>query len=277
MSQKQMCFHVRPGICVEKAWDELNDAGVHPLYSSEEPEGKNEIVGILPEWLPHELLLTRCPNITQITPFELGEIDWASQWAAHGLDFHDGYVHLDLCKLGSLKESLTQWHTLRLQPGPGFGDMSHPTTRLVLRLMNKPVQNQYVLDIGSGSGVLTLCAVAMGASYAQGLDIDSAALEHAKHNAKLNHMEDRAAFELPEKYQLPKNVNSAVILMNMIRSEQKIAWDSLPQLHHLPGECLVSGILETERKEYLKQCKRWGWRLQEEITEEGWLGFRFSR
>jgi ribosomal protein L11 methyltransferase len=275
--QKQMCFHVYTETSIEEAWEELNEAGVHTLYSSEEPDGKKEIVGTIPEGFSQNAFLTQSRNINMITPFDLGEIDWTAQWATHGLDFHDGYVHLELCKLGFSKENLSKWHTLRLQPGPGFGDMSHPTTRLVLRMMNNSVQNRYVLDIGSGSGVLTLCAVALGASHAHGVDIDPEALVHAQQNAELNGMQGPASFDLPEKYRLPKDVDSAVILMNMIHSEQRVAWDSLSQVHHLPGECLVSGILETEREYYVKHSQGWGWHLKEEVEENGWLGFRFSR
>lgn len=277
MIQKQMHFQIHPEISVDEAWEKLTEAGVHALYSSEDPEGAKEIVGILPAGLLHETLLEQCPCVASITPFVIEDIDWTAQWAAHGMDFHNGYVHLDLCKLGFPLEELSKWRTLRLQPGPGFGDMSHPTTQLVLRLMNKSVRNQYVLDIGSGSGVLTLCAVALGANHAHGFDIDPTALVHARHNAELNQMQDYTSFGLPEGYQLPKNISSAIILMNMIHTEQKVAWESLPQIHHLSGECLVSGILESERQAYLEQSKRWGWRLQEELAAEGWLGFRFFK
>lgn len=273
--EQQICFHVNPEASVEEAWEELSEVGVHPLYSSEEPDGTKEIIGYLPNGFSDETLLTQCKTVDQATPIKVEEVDWAAQWAAHGLDFYEGLVHLDLGKLGFSEEKLLepQWRTIRLQPGPGFGDMSHPTTRLVLRLMGELVKDQYVLDIGCGSGVLTLCAIALGAKHAHGVDIDMAALEHAQRNAALNLMEARTSFGFPKDYQLPKEIERPVVLMNMIHSEQLVAMNALPQLQQRPATFLVSGVLETERQQYLKQCKRWGWKLQEELEEEGWLAF----
>lgn len=272
-----LLFSLDPTTTIDEAWQELDAAGVEVLYSTEDPDSGNLIVGNLPDGLPAEAVLAQCKIITTIQPFTLPEIDWSSQWAAHGLNYHDGYVHLDLRQFGYPDEQISRGNPLRLESGPGFGDLSHPTTRLVLRLMHRSVQGQYVVDIGCGSGVLSLGAIAMGAASVDGIDIEAAALSHAKHNAELNEMNDYTTFMLPNMYKKPASARSAVILMNMIRSEQLVAWSSLLQLHHLPGESLVSGVLEEERHVYCEQCRLWGWTLIEEISEDGWLGFRFSR
>ena len=52
--------------------------------------------------------------------------------------------------------------------------------------------------------------------------------------------------------------------MNMIHSEQSVAWDSLPTLHTVQGECLTSGIRKEEQNLYLEKTTRWGWRLKNE-------------
>jgi ribosomal protein L11 methyltransferase len=270
-------FSIDPNVSVDEAWLELETLGVEILYSNEDPHTGNEIVGNLPDNLTVEMVLAQCQTISAILPFELPDIDWSSQWAMHGLDYHDGYVHVDLCRFGCSEEQVSRWNPLRLESGPGFGDLSHPTTRLVLRLMHKSVQGQNVIDIGCGSGVLALGAIAMGSQKVVGIDIDEETLKHAQHNAELNEMHDCISFALPHDYQKDADVGAAVVLMNMIRSEQLVAWASLSQLHHLPGESLVSGVLEEERDTYCEQCRDWGWTLLEEIEEEGWLGFRFSR
>lgn len=198
-------------------------------------------------------------------------IDWQAQWEAHGLNFRDGYVHIDIPEAVS-----PAWQQLKLMPGAGFGDLSHPTTRLMLKLMNDKVSGQYVVDIGCGSGVLALCAVALGAQHVYAIDIDIEALKHSKDNATLNVMEDKLTFFLPEQFELPSYVGSPVILMNMIMSEQQVAWNSLRSLHHRQGICITSGILAEQKQDYIMMVKEWGWQVDEEQEEQGWLGCRIG-
>lgn len=196
-------------------------------------------------------------------------IDWTAQWSAHGYQFRDGYVHVNLRDFGYLDT------LLKLEPGPGFGDLSHPTTKLVLQMMSQYVPHRYVLDIGCGSGILSLAAAAMNAKHTHGIDIEAEAVEHSRKNAKLNHLEKISSFSLPAAYKKPVD-QEIVVLMNMIQSEQLVAWRSVQQVHHLPGMALISGILASGRKAYLKQAMCWGWELIAEKELEGWLGFCFK-
>ena len=264
-----VCFHIHNEISIEDAWQELEDLECQLLYSSEDPNGAKEIYG----YKNPSMDLVNCPSVINVTPASL-DIDWHAQWAEHGLDFYDGLVHVDLSKFGFKKTSTP---VIVMEPGPGFGDLSHPTTRLMLRIMSDLVQGQHVLDIGSGSGILTFAASVMGADSACGVDIDIQANEHAKKNAELNGMQNKISFVLPENYQPVQGDKALSILMNMIWSEQVVAWESLPQVHHIPGDRIISGILAEERDDYLAQTKKWGWTYRSELEEEGWLAFHFEQ
>lgn len=267
-----VCISLKPEADIEAVWQELQDAGVHLLYSDEEPEGAKLIYGILQPEISAETLLLKLPAIEHIADARLPEIDWQAQWETHGHDFSEGFVHLSVQDFGYKEYVLPHWSTLRLQPGPGFGDLSHPTTRLVLELMSKHVKGMTVIDVGCGSGVLALAAKAMGAGMVWGIDIDSLALEHARKNASLNGMEEAVKFCLPE--QQPKIQESVVLLMNMISSEQKEAWDSLSEAFPEVSMALTSGIRCEERQKYLKLVRKWGWKPVKEIEKDGWLGFQ---
>jgi ribosomal protein L11 methyltransferase len=149
---------IDPSYSLEQAWNALEDAGIEILYGSEEEE-KVELFAHLSS--PDSLLTF--PWVTACEPYALPPIDWQAQWAAHGHNFQEGYVNIDLTALGR------SGSPLRLQPGSGFGDLSHPTTRLMLNMLAQHLHNQIVIDIGCGSGVLTLAAAAMGAPWLMAL------------------------------------------------------------------------------------------------------------
>lgn len=258
-------FQIRQKASLDGAWRQLEQAGVEIAYSCEEEETK-WIYGYLGR-------ANSIPNLRAVVDVQVtepAEIDWEAQWMMHGLNFYDGHVCVDL-------EAIDQKSMrLRLKPGPGFGDLSHPTTRLVLRMMKPIVQDKFFIDIGCGSGVLMLAAVAMGASAAYGIDIDPKALIHAHENAQLNQIEKKCHFCLPDEFDASIK-GEVLIAMNMISSEQRQAWKSLPILHSTVETILTSGIRKEERNQYLEQASKWNWKFTKESQEDGWLAFQFER
>jgi len=186
---------------------------------------------------------------------------WEKQWELFAPNFKGGKAHIDLTPYGCAE-------TLQLYPGPGFGDLSHPTTRIVLRLMQPYVKNQAVLDIGCGSGILSVAAAAMGASQVDGYDIDPEAAYHAKKNATLSHFQKKIHFGTKP----PKKIGS-VLLMNMISSEQAQAWSVVEDRIPPSAILITSGILEENADEYLQWRSRQGWQMTKKLTEEDWAGF----
>ncbi len=86
---------------------------------------------------------------------------------------------------------------LVLEPGRAFGTGLHETTRLVaeaISMRKRELGRVNVLDVGTGSGILALVALALGAKDALGIDVDADAIEVAKENAERNAMGDRATF-----------------------------------------------------------------------------------
>lgn len=213
------------------------------------------------------------PALTKYEAVEMRDaIDWEGQWADHAPDFQDQLLHIDLSKYTSVQE---QPPMLYLKAGPGFGNLSHPTTRLTLAMMAPHMKGKDVIDIGCGSGILTLASVLLGAKSACGIDIDEEALSHAKENALLNELEETVTFVHSGNH-VSKPLGGVVLLMNMIRSQQNEAWSSLTPLHHLTGICISSGVLASERKKYLEECLQRGWILVEEQQQGDWMGFYWS-
>lgn len=253
---------ISPHFSVSKAGKILAQADAVILAEEEDESG-------VAFWLQGKVDCKSFPFIVNRT-FVSDEIDWEAQWRDFSPCFKDGLFHLDFAEWG---ESMT----LLLKPGPGFGDLSHPTTRLMMQLMmkeKKRVRKSHVLDVGSGSGVLALTAALLGAQEVFGIDIDPEANRHARGNARLNHLKVR--FVLPGKQSFATPPHHRLILINMIFPEQQQA------LKHLPistegAYCLSSGILEEQKSSYIAWMQELGFEVLEILQEEGWLAFIFRK
>lgn len=265
MTKHLCCFIVEPLVPMEVAWQELENEGVELAYGTEE-DGSAQIYGYL---LKGEEAKKR-PFIARCEPTELPEIDWESQWKEHGLNFEGGYVNVYLKDFGFESDA-----KLKLKPGPGFGDLSHPTTSLVLQLMAQyACPGACFVDVGCGSGILALAAAAMHYYPIYGIDIDEQALKHSVENARINHMENHIVFGLPQEMQEPFT-EPLIVAMNMIQMEQIAAYQSLPALQEKHCIWLTSGIREEDFQKYLECVKGWHWELLHKREREGWVGCAF--
>ncbi len=189
-------------------------------------------------------------------------INWHDQWALHAPNFQDGLAHITL-KGGK------QFY---LKPGPGFGDLSHPTTRLVLEIMVDHVDGKTVVDLGCGSGILALSAAILNAKEIHGIDICDEAIAHAKENALLNNLSN-VRFGRTAKLKLSSNI---LLLINMISSEQETAWQQHPYLHDLEGLAISSGILIEQKEAYIIQAAKRGWAPISSKDEGEWTALLFK-
>lgn len=128
------------------------------------------------------------------------EIDYEDWEAGHPLvplrvaDFY-------LCPLWETPEPRPGEYLIRLDPGVAFGSGFHPTTKLCLRLISDLYQQAslpLVLDLGTGTGILSLACLAKGARRSLAVDHNNLAVDTARQNARHNRMEERLAFACGE-------------------------------------------------------------------------------
>lgn len=249
----------------EEAWQLLESKGSVPLYSLE----TNSIIEIFFEH--------HGPFEKEILPFDLIEeiappsIDWTKEWERHSPHMTSKGVIVPLdCYGGS--EDLQ----VLMKPGAGFGDLSHPTTKLILEMLLKEVKDKVVVDIGCGSGILALAAAISGAENVFAIDISEEALAHTNENSAYNHLENKIRALTPGEF-LQIDIPPQVIAMNMIFNEQKEALKCLEgkSLHH--SLLITSGILEGEEEKVLTYYASLGWNLIEKSENSGWLSFKMNR
>lgn len=134
-----------------------------------------------------------------------------------------------------------------IMPKMAFGTGTHETTQLCIEFLEKCLQpGMEVLDIGTGSGILAITAIQLGAKKVDAIDVEKEATENAMENARLNHVEDKIQIHLASLENLPPTTYD-LILANL---ERKTILHLLPQLHFYakPSTLLIlSGILKEEK------------------------------
>lgn len=162
---------------------------------------------------------------------------------------------------------------LKIDPGAAFGTGTHATTAMCLALLDQFITpNQTVLDIGCGSGILSIAAVLLGAERATGIDIDPVAVKVARENAALNGFSEKTEFlvgNLNEKITSRYSVVCANIVADVIMA---LAPD-VPGLLAPGGRFLCSGIIDSRAEEVRAALLRAGLQITNTVTESNWVAF----
>ncbi len=140
---------------------------------------------------------------------------------------------------------------LIIDPKMAFGTGYHATTRLILEWLPEVIKHEEtVLDAGTGTGILAIAALKLGASSAYGFDIDEWSKDNAQENMVLNHIEDLVV-KLGSIETIPESVQYDVILANINRNA---LLELVPHLNkHLKpgGKMLLSGLLAEDEAKML--------------------------
>ena len=135
---------------------------------------------------------------------------------------------------------------IQLDPGMAFGTGYHPTTRLALKLLEGSVEpHHHVADIGTGSGILTITAIKLGAKHVDAIELDPTAIPVAAENFQANGVASQTRLSqgdglngIESKYHL--------IIGNILTKAILPIIPDCPSRLHPAGIVIFSGILETE-------------------------------
>jgi ribosomal protein L11 methyltransferase len=154
---------------------------------------------------------------------------------------------------------------VRLDPGLAFGTGSHPSTRLVLRFLERQVRGgESVLDYGCGSGILAIAAAKLGAAQVDGVDLDPEALRTAAANASANGVALRVA--LPEE---PTGADYQIVVSNILAQPLMLLAPLLATKTAERGRLALSGILATQADEVASAYAPF-FACEVGAAEEGW-------
>ena len=210
----------------------------------------------------------------------VNEEDWANAWKDY---FHVTHIGRRIVIRPSWREYEPKSGEvmLTLDPGMAFGTGLHPTTRMCLELLEQRMQpSMRVLDVGTGSGILTLAAAKMGAASVYAIDNSSVAVESAIANAAMNDLTDRVQVVLgvlDEMEAVRMAGQCDLVLANIIAHIIGSIASQLAQVLAPEGLLIVSGIIEARRQDAEGPLLAAGLELVEERHIDDWFALVFRQ
>ena len=202
----------------------------------------------------------------------LNDADWADNWKKYFKVTEIG-ERLVICPAWETYENKTGRAVLKMDPGAAFGTGTHATTSLCLELLEKYVHNDdTVLDIGCGSGILSVAGALLGAQNAVGVDIDATAVKVAKENAALNNVSDKTEYfvgDLADKVSGKYNIVCANIVADIIMKLNK----SVATYMTDNAIYITSGIIDVRADEVKQSFKDNNFIIVDELKKDNWYAF----
>lgn len=200
----------------------------------------------------------------------LQQEDWETSWKKY---YHPVEIGKRLVICPFWEEYQTAPHQVKvlLDPGMAFGTGTHETTRLCMAYLDEEITaDSTVLDVGTGSGILAITALLLGAKHVVGIDIDELAVKIAGENAALNHVADQVEFlcgDLTEKIDGQYDFICANIVADVLI---RLADQILPFMHK-NSKLMVSGIIEDRQEDVFSALRAAGLKHISTKTENDWV------
>lgn len=160
---------------------------------------------------------------------------------------------------------------ITINPQMAFGTGHHESTKLMIMLMEKWIKDgMHVLDIGTGSGILSILSEKLGADSILAIDNDPVALKNAFENARLNATTNKVKFFLAQ----PENLHPSeydLVLANINRNVLIRYAELFPEFIKEKGFLILSGILRTDEKTILDAYTKSGFNLVERKALKDWI------
>lgn len=230
----------------------------------------------LPEILPEiKMQIARLPEFgleigtNELTVSEVAEENWATAWKKY---YHPVRVtrYLTIVPSWETYTPTPEEKVITLDPGMAFGTGTHPTTNLTLQALEVTLRGgETVLDVGTGSGVLSIASKYFGANHVYAYDLDDVAVAAAKENMDMNPIAKDvhvAANDLLNGVTIQADVIVANILADII----VLLTQDAARLLAPNGRLIISGIITEKKAMVLENMAEHGFEVEQVFTQKDW-------
>ena len=198
--------------------------------------------------------------------------DWENSWKDY----------FDILNIGEKFVIVPTWreyeneedkYVINIDPGMAFGTGGHETTSLCIKNLEKYVKpHDNVIDVGCGSGILSIAASYLTDGSLKDVDLDKLAVDVSRENFALNNLENR--IEVEEASLLTKETKKYdVIVANILAHIIELMLEDAYKLLEDGGYFITSGIIKDKKDELLEKMLQQGFKLVEETSDNEWYSF----
>lgn len=172
---------------------------------------------------------------------------------------------------------------VKIDPSMAFGTGTHPTTQMCMALSEEFCQpGMDVIDVGCGSGILSVAAIKLGAKKALGVDLDYASVVAAKNTAVLNSVQEKMVVGLGSVTEINNGdfsiQNADLVLTNILAPIiLRLFTNGLSKLVKENGYLILSGILDYQSDEVVQKASEEGFHLIKKEMINDWVGLAFQK
>ncbi len=202
---------------------------------------------------------------------EIEQVNWNEEWEKN---FNPITVDNRCAVRAPFHEKPNTQYDIVIEPKMSFGTGHHETTYMMLKLLlNEPVANKRVLDMGCGTGVLAILAGKMGASYVEAIDIDSWCYENALENVNRNNCNNIVVKQGDAK--LLSGSSFDVILANINRNILLEDIAIYAQCLTKNGVLMLSGFYKDDLPLITKECEANGLKFEANLEKNHWIAAKY--
>lgn len=208
-----------------------------------------------------------------ITISEVNEEEWATAWKKYYKPVKISERITIIPTWEEYEPVSTDELIVELDPGMAFGTGTHPTTVMCVQAIEKVLEKgDRMIDVGTGSGVLSIAAAKMEAEVVKAYDLDEIAVKSAKLNVKLNGVQDTVTVKQNNLLdQADDQVD--VITANLLAEIILRFIDDARKTLRPGGLFITSGIIKAKKQQVKSELIRGGFSIEETLEMEDWIAF----
>ncbi len=197
---------------------------------------------------------------------------WAENWKKYFKPTEIGN-RLAICPSWESYENKENRKILKIDPGAAFGTGTHATTSMCLEMLDEYIKGgETILDVGCGSGILSIAGVLLGAKNAVGVDIDAQSVKVSRENAEINELTDKTEYICGN---LTEQINGkfSVVCANIVADVIISLCDGIDKYMEDDALFICSGIIDLRADEVKAALQKNGFEIIKECVKENWNAY----